>query len=39
MYTTENFKITWRNDEQVQVEVKKLEENVVTATIVIDLSK
>lgn len=37
MYTTENFKITWRNDEQVQVEV--LEENVVTATIVIDLSK
>lgn len=37
MYTTENFKITWRNDEQVQVQV--LEENVVTATIVIDLSK
>lgn len=39
MYTTENFKITWRNDEQVQVEVEVLEENVVTATIVIDLSK
>lgn len=37
MYTTDNFNINWRNDEQVQVEV--LEENVVTATIVIDLSK
>lgn len=35
MYTTENFNINWRNDEQVQVDV--LEENVVTATIVIDL--
>ncbi len=37
MYTTENFNINWRNDEQVQVDV--LEENVITATIVIDLSK
>lgn len=37
MYTTDNFNINWRNDEQVQVEV--LEEKVVTATIVIDLSK
>ncbi|PFJ83251.1 hypothetical protein COI97_30310 [Bacillus cereus] len=37
MYTTENFNISWRNDEQVQVEV--LEENVVTASIVIDVSK
>jgi len=37
MYTIENFNINWRNDEQVQVEV--LEENVVTASILIDLSK
>ncbi len=37
MYTTDNFNINWRNDEQVQVEV--IEENVVTSSIVIDLSK
>ncbi|BCC12904.1 hypothetical protein BCM0100_3238 [Bacillus cereus] len=37
MYTTDNFNINWRNDEQVQVEV--IEENVVTASIVIDVSK
>ncbi|EEL81113.1 hypothetical protein bcere0028_31590 [Bacillus cereus AH1271] len=37
MYTTDNFNINWINDERVQVEV--LEENVVTASIMIDLSK
>ncbi|PGO25220.1 hypothetical protein CN984_19500 [Bacillus cereus] len=37
MYTTDNFNINWRNDEQVQVEV--IEENVVTTSIVIDVSK
>lgn len=37
MYTTDNFNINWRNDEQVQVEV--IEENVVTTSIVIDLLK
>lgn len=37
MYTTDNFNINWSNDEQVQVEV--IEENVVTTSLVIDLSK
>jgi len=37
MYTTDNFNINWRNDEQVQVEV--IEENVVTTSLVIDVSK
>ena len=37
MYTTENFNINWRNDEQVQVDV--LKGNGETANIVIDLSK
>lgn len=42
MYTSENFNVDWRNDEQVKIDVVRENENgetYIADTIEIDLSK